>query len=88
MYGWWWGNQAHGEVGEQAVASFVGEFMIERTSLVDVEEEEEEGAGRSDHQQGEKKQKQKEGGLEKRLEMVVKVIERAARRNLTNVKPE
>jgi hypothetical protein len=86
-YEWRWGNRAHGEVGEQAVANFVGEFMVERTRLADVEEEEEEGAG-GDRRRGKKKQKQKEGGLEKRLETVVKAIERAAGGNLTDVRPE
>ena len=83
-YEWRWGNRAHGEVGEQAVASFIGEFMVERTRMADVEEEEEEGGG--GHRRGKKKQKQKEGGLEKRLETVVKAIERAAGGNLTDVK--
>lgn len=86
-YEWRWGNRAHGEVGEQAVAGFVGEFMVERTRMADVEEEEEEGAGGSaggGRRRG--KQKQKEGGLEKRLETTIKAIERAAGGNLTDVK--
>ena len=83
-YEWRWGNRAHGEVGEQAVASFIGEFMVERTRPADVEEEEEEGGRR----RGKQKQKQKEGGMEKQLETVVKAIERAAGGNLTDVRPE
>lgn len=81
-YEWRWGNRAHGEVGEQAVALFVGEFMVERTRMEDVEEEEEEGA--AGRRRG--KQKQKDGGLEKRLEVTIKAIERAAGGNLTDVK--
>lgn len=84
---WRWGNRAHGEVGEQAVAGFVGEFMVERTRMADVEEDEEEGAGGSGsggRRRG--KQKKKEGGLEKQVETVVKAIERAAGGNLTDVK--
>ncbi|KAF8128974.1 MAGE-domain-containing protein [Boletus edulis] len=82
-YEWRWGSRAHSEVGEQAIARFVGEFMVERTRTADVEEEEEEGTG--GRKRG--KQKQKEGGsMEKRLETVVKAIERAAGGNLTDVK--
>ncbi|KAF8131366.1 MAGE-domain-containing protein [Boletus edulis] len=55
---WRWG---------QAIAWFVGEFMVERTRTADAEEEEEEF-------------------MEKRLETVVKAIERAAGGNLTDVK--
>ena len=69
------------------MAEFVGEFMVEQTRTADVEEEEEgagagagAGAGR---RRG--KQKQKEGGMEKRLETMVKAIERAAGGNLTDV---
>ena len=82
---WRWGNRAHSEVGEEAVAGFVGEFMVERTRLADVEEEEEEGAGGSGGGRRRGKQKQKEGGTEKRLETVIKGIERAAGGNLTDV---
>ncbi|KAH0836380.1 MAGE-domain-containing protein [Lanmaoa asiatica] len=80
-YEWRWGNRAHGEVGEQAVARFVGEFMVERTRMADVEEEEEGADG--ERRRG--KQKKKEVGLEKRLETVVKAIERAAGGNLTDI---
>jgi len=79
-YEWRWGNRAHSEVGEQAVAGFVGEFMVERTRLAEEEDEEEEGGGR---RKG--KQKQKEG-MEKRLETMLKAIERAAGGNLSDVK--
>lgn len=87
-YEWRWGSRAHSEVGEQAVAMFVGEFMVERTRLVDVEEEEEEGAGSRGGGGGRRrgKQKQKEEGIEKRLETMVKAIERAAGGNLSDVK--
>ena len=64
------------------MALFVGEFMVERTRMEDVEEEEEEGA--AGRRRG--KQKQKDGGLEKRLEVTIKAIERAAGGNLTDVK--
>ncbi|KAF8552302.1 MAGE-domain-containing protein [Imleria badia] len=80
---WRWGNRAHGEVGEEAVARFVGEFMVERTRMADVEEEEEEGGSGGGRRRG--KQKQKDGGMEKRLETVVKAIERAAGGNLADV---
>lgn len=29
-YEWRWGNRAHSEVGEAAIASFAAEFMVER----------------------------------------------------------
>lgn len=82
MYEWRWGNRAHGEMGEQAVAGFVGEFMVERTRLADVEEEEEENVG--GRRRG--KQKKKEVGMEQQLETMIKAIERAAGGNLTDVK--
>ncbi|KAN0078491.1 MAGE family domain containing protein [Tylopilus felleus] len=85
-YEWRWGNRAHSEVGEQAVARFVGEFMVERKRMVDVEEEEAEGARGSGGGRRRGKQKQKEGGLEKQLETTVKAIERAAGGSLTDVK--
>jgi len=82
-YEWRWGTRAHSEVGEQAVARFVGEFMVERTRTADAEEDEEEATG--GRKRG--KQKQKEGGtMEKRLETMVKAIERAAGGNLADIK--
>ncbi|KAG8215919.1 MAGE-domain-containing protein [Butyriboletus roseoflavus] len=87
-YEWRWGNRAHGEVGERAVGEFMGEFMVQQTRVADVEEEEE-GAGAGAGASGGRrpgKQKQKEGGMEKRLETTVKAIERAAGGNLTDVK--
>ncbi|KAF7983597.1 hypothetical protein HWV62_20497 [Athelia sp. TMB] len=36
---WRWGNRAHSEVGEQAIASFAAEFMVERMGGHDEEEE-------------------------------------------------
>ena len=44
---WRWGNRAYSEIGEQAVALFVDEFMVEQTRMADMAEEEEEGAGGS-----------------------------------------
>ena len=81
-YEWRWGNRAHGEVGEQAVARFVGEFMVERMGMADVEEE----VGGSGEGHRRRKQKQKESGLEKQLETMVKAIERAAGGNLADIK--
>ncbi|KAN0088322.1 hypothetical protein V8E55_005379 [Tylopilus felleus] len=71
-YEWRWGNRAHSEVGEQAVARLVGEFMVERKRMVDVEEEAEGARG--------------SGGLEMQSETTVKAIERAAGGSLTDVK--
>jgi melanoma-associated antigen len=81
---WRWGNRAHSEVGEQAVAQFVAQFMVERTTMADVEEEDEDGAGGSGRRRG--KQKQKDEGMEKRLETVLKAMERAAGGNLSDIK--
>ena len=65
------------------MAEFVGEFMVEQTRTADVEEEEEGAGAGAGRRRG--KQKQKEGGMEKRLETMVKAIERAAGGNLTDV---
>ncbi|KAG9316784.1 MAGE-domain-containing protein [Chiua virens] len=56
-YEWRWGNRAHAEVGEQAVATFVGEFMVEQTTMADVEEEEAGAAGSGGQSTGETKTK-------------------------------
>ncbi|KAF8436656.1 hypothetical protein L210DRAFT_3622464 [Boletus edulis BED1] len=77
------GGESGSEVGEQAIAWFVGEFMVERTRTADAEEEEEELYWWP--QTGEAKAKEG-GSMEKRLETVVKAIERAAGGNLTDVK--
>lgn len=68
------GNRAHGEMGEQAVARFVGEFMVERTRMEDIEKQYEEGVGGSGGGRRQGKQKQKEEGLQRWLQRLSRVL--------------
>lgn len=53
VHEWHWENWAYSEIGEQVVALFMGEFMVEWMRIADMEEQGEEGAGGSGtHQQG------------------------------------
>jgi melanoma-associated antigen len=75
---WRWGSRAHSEVGEQGIASFVAEFMVERMG-VEEQQDEEEGSGR----RGEKARQE---AAQKRLDGVLKGIHRAAGGNLQEIK--
>jgi len=76
---WRWGNRAHSEVGEMAIAGFAAEFMVERMGLE--EEEGEEGGGRGGAAR-ERRDKAKKNILEK----MVKGFERSAGGNLSEIK--
>ncbi|KIK95751.1 hypothetical protein PAXRUDRAFT_826703 [Paxillus rubicundulus Ve08.2h10] len=82
-YEWRWGTRAHSEIGEQAIASFVAEFMIDRTRQDVAEEDEEETDGPA-RRRGRGKRKQ--DGAEKRLATMLKAIERASGGNLADIK--
>ncbi|GLB42868.1 putative MAGE-domain-containing protein [Lyophyllum shimeji] len=69
-YEWRWGSRAHSEVGEQAVAKFVAEFMVGDAGDDD---EDEGGRGRRE-------------GAAAKLERMTKGIERAAGGQLTDIK--
>ncbi|KAF8839978.1 MAGE-domain-containing protein, partial [Paxillus ammoniavirescens] len=82
-YEWRWGTRAHSEIGEQSIASFVAEFMIDRTRQNEAEEDEEENDGPA---RGRGRGKKKQGGVEKRLATMLKAIERASGGNLADIK--
>jgi hypothetical protein len=82
-YEWRWGTRAHSEIGEQAIASFVAEFMIDRTRQNEAEEDEEENDGPA---RGRGRGKKKQDGVEKRLATMLKAIERASGGNLADIK--
>lgn len=75
-YEWRWGIRAHSEVGEQAIAKFVAEFMV---GDVEEDDDEEEGGSRA-------RNKQKQAAAEVRLEKMTKGIERAAGGTLAELK--
>ncbi|KAI6132996.1 MAGE-domain-containing protein [Pisolithus croceorrhizus] len=80
-YEWRWGNRAHSEVGEQAVANFTAEFMVERSREVVTDDDEEQEAGTNRRGRGQ----DEENTAEKRLETMQKAIERAAGGNLSGI---
>ncbi|KAJ6602809.1 MAGE-domain-containing protein [Mycena vulgaris] len=77
-YEWRWGARAQSEVGEQAVAAFVAEFMV-GPDADEGEEEEEGAAGRA---RAQKRRADSEGKLAK----MMKGIERAAGGQLSEIK--
>lgn len=82
-YEWRWGNRAYSEIGEQAIASFVAEFMVESLGQGEIDEDDEEQAG------GERRQRRgrgRENQAEKRLQTMHKAVERAAGGNLSDIK--
>lgn len=73
---WRWGNRAASEVGEQAIARFVAEFMVERTRDGDGEDDEGgQAAGQRALEEANKK-----------VEKMIKGITRAAGGELADVK--
>ncbi|KAK0201168.1 MAGE-domain-containing protein, partial [Desarmillaria ectypa] len=74
-YEWRWGNRAHSEVGEKAIAQFVAEFMVGEQETEDDEEEggRSRGRRRQDHAQN-------------KVERMAVGIERAAGGNLSDLK--
>ncbi|KAK0471361.1 MAGE-domain-containing protein [Armillaria novae-zelandiae] len=74
-YEWRWGNRAHSEVGEKAIAEFVAEFMVGEQEA----EDEEEDGGRA---RGRRRQDRAQNKVEK----MAAGIERAAGSNLSDLK--
>lgn len=80
-YEWRWGNRAHSEVGEQAVANFMAEFMVERSREVITDDDEGQEADPNRRGRG----RDKENTAEKQLEIMQKAIERSAGGNLSGI---
>ncbi len=74
-YEWRWGNRAHSEVGEKAIAQFVAEFIVGEQEA----EDEEEDGGRA---RGRRRQDRAQNKVEK----MAAGIERAAGGNLSDLK--
>ncbi|KAH7886758.1 MAGE-domain-containing protein [Phlebopus sp. FC_14] len=82
-YEWRWGNRSYYEIGEQEVATFVAEFMVDRAMRDAVDEDDEEYGAPT---RGRGRGKGKQDDAEKKLTTVLKAIERAAGGNLAGIK--
>jgi len=80
---WHWGHRSYSEIGEQAVATFVAEFMVERNRDDDEEDDQEDGTATQGRGKG--RAKAADGG-DKKLKNVYGAIERAAGGNLSDIK--
>ena len=81
-YEWRWGPRAFAEVGELGIARFVAEFMAERRAAPGVESsDDEEGDARARRA----RKKQREEDSEKKLQAMMRGIERAAGGELMDV---
>ena len=81
-YEWRWGPRAFAEVGELGIARFVAEFMAERRAAPGVESsDDEEGDARARRA----RKKQREEDSEKKLQVMMRGIERAAGGELMDV---
>ncbi|KAJ7102475.1 MAGE-domain-containing protein [Mycena belliarum] len=80
-YEWRWGARAQSEVGEQAIAAFVAEFMVGDEGVRDEGDDEEEG-GAVVRARADKRRVDAESNLAK----MVKGIERAAGGQLSDIK--
>lgn len=82
QFEWRWGPRAIAEIGEQAVARFVADFMVERRQeVLEVSSDEDEGLGR--------RRERGRGGrdnAEARMEKMLKGIETAAGGTLQDVR--
>lgn len=82
---WHWGHRSYSEIGEQAIATFVAEFMVERNRDDDAEDDDQEDGGATQgRRQG--RANAADGGGDKKLKNVYGAIERAAGGNLSDVK--
>lgn len=79
---WRWGPRAQSEVGEKGIAQFVAEFMVGDAGEEDEEDEEDEEAGGRGKGKGSARQESAQDKLEKML----KGVERAAGRQLADLK--
>lgn len=82
---WHWGHRSYSEIGEQAVATFVAEFMVERNRDDDAEEDDQED-GTAAQGRGNGRAKAADGGGDKKLKNVYGAIERAAGGSLSDIK--
>ncbi|KAG1772080.1 MAGE-domain-containing protein [Suillus occidentalis] len=80
---WHWGHRSYSEIGEQAIATFVAEFMVERNRDEDGEDDDEDG--RAARGRGKGRARAENSGGDK-LKNVFGAIERAAGGNLSDVK--
>ncbi|KIK46864.1 hypothetical protein CY34DRAFT_800038, partial [Suillus luteus UH-Slu-Lm8-n1] len=79
---WHWGHRSYSEIGEQAIATFVAEFMVERNRDDDGEDDDEDG--RAARGRGKGRARAEDSGGDK-LKNVFGAIERAAGGNLSDV---
>lgn len=78
-YEWRWGNRAHSEVGEQAIAAFAAEFMVERMGDQGQDDDDE---GAANNANNARRQAERLVALER----MVKGIGRAAGGELAEIK--
>lgn len=78
---WRWGPRAMTEVGEMGIGKFVADFLEERTREAEAEDEDDE----MDERQARKARQKGEEQSTKRMEALVKGIERAAGGSLSDV---
>ncbi|KAG0696332.1 MAGE-domain-containing protein [Suillus ampliporus] len=81
---WHWGHRSYSEIGEQAIATFIAEFMVERNRDDDAEEDDQED-GRTQGR-GKGRAGAGDGRGDKKLKSVYGAIERAAGGNLSDIK--
>ncbi|KAI0321546.1 MAGE family-domain-containing protein [Amylostereum chailletii] len=77
---WRWGPRAGAEVGEKAIARFVAEFMAERRGEVEESSDEDE-----EPRARKQRQRQRDEDAQKRLDMMMRGIERASGGDLADV---
>jgi len=82
---WHWGHRSYSEIGEQAVATFVAEFMVERNRDDDAEEDDQED-GKAAQGRGKGRARSGDGNGDKKQKSVYEAIERAAGGNLSDIK--
>ncbi|KAG1748125.1 MAGE-domain-containing protein [Suillus lakei] len=76
---------SYSEIGEQAIATFIAEFMVERNRDDDAEDDDQED-GKAARGRGKGRARAEDGGGDKKLKNVYGAIERAAGGNLSDVK--
>lgn len=82
---WHWGHRSYSEIGEQAIATFIAEFMVERSRDDDAEDDDDDD-GKAARSRGKGRARAEDGGRDKKLKNVYGAIERAAGGNLSDVK--
>ncbi|KAG1893601.1 MAGE-domain-containing protein [Suillus fuscotomentosus] len=82
---WHWGHRSYSEIGEQAIATFIAEFMVERSRDDDAEDDDDDD-GKAARSRGKGRAGAEDGSRDKKLKNVYGAIERAAGGNLSDVK--